>query len=83
MYYQHYTGTIRYVQLSTSGKFEGGSQSEVVASDAKNSTPISVVQYVSDALLPNATSNWHVFYIGEDGFIKQRTWRNSSNIWYS
>ncbi|RDI84624.1 hypothetical protein Vi05172_g5484 [Venturia inaequalis] len=81
VYYQHHTGTIRYVQLSTSGKFEGGSLSEIVASDAKNSTAISVVNYVVDANQTNASSVSHVFYVGKDGFVKQRTWSNTSVLW--
>lgn len=79
VYYQHYGGDIRYVQLTIDGTFVGGSPSEVVASDAKNSTPISVVQYVVDANLPSATSIWHLFYINLDGYIKQRTYTNATS----
>ncbi|QDS68056.1 hypothetical protein FKW77_009771 [Venturia effusa] len=85
VYYQHFGGDIRYVQLSIDGTFVGGSKSEVVASDAKNATPISVVQYVVDANLPNATSTWHLFYINTDGYIRQRTWKNATStggLWY-
>jgi hypothetical protein len=81
VYYQHYTGDIRYIQLSSDNEFVGGTSSEVVAANAKNSTPISVVQYVVNANTANALAEWHVFYVGNDGYIKQRTWKNDSNIW--
>jgi hypothetical protein len=29
----------------------------------------------------NSTSKWHVFYIGIDGFIKQKSNSNVTNIW--
>jgi hypothetical protein len=44
LYYQHYAGTIRFKQLRD-GKWVGGTQSEIVAYDAKNGTPISAVAY--------------------------------------
>jgi hypothetical protein len=44
LYYQHYTGTIRFKQLRD-GDWIGGTQSEIVAYDAKNWTPISAVAY--------------------------------------
>ena len=44
LYYQHYTGTIRYKQLRDND-WVGGTLSEVVAFDAKNGTPISAVAY--------------------------------------
>lgn len=56
MYFQHYTGEIRWMQLSSGGVWLGGSISEVVANDAKNSTPLSAVSYSQ-----NQTSTWHIF----------------------
>lgn len=56
LFFQHHTGTIRHLQLSRDGSHSGGSRAEVIATDAKNSTPISVVQYVMYAYLLNATS---------------------------
>jgi hypothetical protein len=63
LYYQHYTGTIRYKQLREND-WVGGTLSEVVAFDAKNGTPISAVAYalnnvstvssVPDSLVPSA-----------------------------
>ena len=76
VYYQHHSGQIRYLQLMSDNKFVGGTASEVVAFDARNNTPISVVQYVFDTV-----ATWHVFYIGKDDFVKQRTWRNTSSLW--
>ena len=63
--------------------YVGVTASEIVASDAKNATPISVVQYVAGGTGTGyaPVANWHVFYIGDDGHIKQRVWTNESNIW--
>lgn len=76
MYFQHYTGQIRWKQLSTQGQWLGGDISQVVAVDAKNSTPLSAVSYVS-----NGSSTWHVFYISQNNTLKQRTNSNTTNIW--
>jgi hypothetical protein len=56
MYFQHNSGDIRFERLTSDGSWVGGSQSEIVASNAKNSTPLSAVAYVQ-----NGTSQWHVF----------------------
>lgn len=42
IYFQHHSGQIRYSSL-LEGIWQGGSTSEIVAVDAKNSTPLSVV----------------------------------------
>ena len=55
MYFQHHTGDIRWQQLTSNG-WVGGGVSEVVANDAKNSTPLSAVAYAL-----NGTSTWHIF----------------------
>lgn len=44
LYFQHYTGTIRWQRLTPVG-WTGGSESEIVASDAKNGTTLSAVAY--------------------------------------
>jgi hypothetical protein len=56
MYFQHWTGAIRYKQLSSNGDWLGGDYSETVAVGAKNGTPLSAVSYVLDE-----ASTWHVF----------------------
>lgn len=56
VFYQHHSGSIRYALQSIDGSSSGGSASEIVTTDAKNSTPISIVQYVMYAYLANATS---------------------------
>jgi hypothetical protein len=44
LFYQHYTGQIRYVQFDHgTGDLSGGSQSEIIAIDARNATPIASV----------------------------------------
>lgn len=45
IYFQHWTGDIRFMQYTTDRKWIGGTKSETVASDAKNATPISTVAY--------------------------------------
>lgn len=56
MYFQHHTGEIRWIQLSSGGEWLGGSSSEVVAVDAKNSTPLSAVSYSIESV-----NTWHIF----------------------
>ncbi|KAI9782881.1 MAG: hypothetical protein M1816_001662 [Peltula sp. TS41687] len=75
LYFQHHTGTIRWQQL-TDGKWLGGSQSEIVADDAKNATPISAVAYAK-----NNVSSWHIFYIDEDNYIRQKSGNNKTSLW--
>ena len=45
MYFQHHTGQIRSAQLDNDGDWKGGDATEVVATDAKNGTPIAAVAY--------------------------------------
>lgn len=47
MYFQHYTGEIRWMRLTDRG-WVGGDDTTVVVSNAKNGTPISAVSYVLD-----------------------------------
>lgn len=44
LYFQHHSGSIRWQRLTDNG-WVGGTASEVVATDAKNSTPLSAVAY--------------------------------------
>ncbi|KAF7194603.1 hypothetical protein HII31_04109 [Pseudocercospora fuligena] len=76
MYFQHWTGEIRYKQLSNDGAWIGGDYSAIVAQDAKNSTPLSAVSYVL-----NESSTWHVFYIDQNNTLKQRSNSNTTNVW--
>lgn len=45
LYFQHHTGSVRWQRLTPDAGWVGGSESEIVASDAKNSTPLSAVAY--------------------------------------
>jgi hypothetical protein len=56
MYFQHFSGEIRWYQLTNSGEWQGGTVSEVVAVDARNNTPLSAVSYST-----GDTDTWHVF----------------------
>lgn len=48
VYFQHWTGQIRRMQLMDDGSWQGGDLTNVVATDAKNATPISAVAYAVD-----------------------------------
>jgi hypothetical protein len=76
IYFQHHSGDIRWTQLSPDYTWQGGSKSETVATDAKNSTPISAVAYAL-----NSTNKWHIFYISKDGYLRQKSNSNVTNIW--
>lgn len=56
MYFQHWTGQIRWMRLDDTGEWVGGDSTKVVAINAKNNTPISAVSYVW-----NGVSFWRVF----------------------
>ena len=43
LYFQHYTGDIRFMECTTDQKWIGGSRTETIATDAKNASPISAV----------------------------------------
>jgi hypothetical protein len=48
VYFQHWTGQIRKMQLMQDGTWQGGDASNIVATDARNATPISAVAYSMD-----------------------------------
>lgn len=48
VYFQHWTGQIRKMQLMNDGSWVGGDDTNIVATDAKNATPISAVAYAMD-----------------------------------
>ncbi|KAJ4341714.1 hypothetical protein N0V95_007147 [Ascochyta clinopodiicola] len=73
LYFQHHTGQIRYLKYSKGQKWVGGTELTIVASDAKNATPISAVSYAA-----NDTQFFHVFYVGKDNTVKQVTQTNAS-----
>jgi hypothetical protein len=78
VYYQHYTGEIRSMVLEASGTWNDGG---IVATNARNGTPISVVAFVV-----NDTAQWHLFFINKDNYVTERISSNSTvsqeNIWY-
>ncbi|KAF2662779.1 hypothetical protein K491DRAFT_584621 [Lophiostoma macrostomum CBS 122681] len=76
LYFQHWSGDIRYMTYDTNQNWGGGSSSETVASDAKNATPISAVAYTS-----NDTQYFHLFYINKDNNLAQRTQDNVTGLW--
>ncbi|KAK3696302.1 hypothetical protein LTR37_018038 [Vermiconidia calcicola] len=77
LFFQHHTGEIRWMSRPSAEPWRGGSVSEIVATNAKNGTPIS-------ALAPTekgGAHEWHVFYIGEDNLLKQRSITNTTYTW--
>jgi hypothetical protein len=48
VYFQHWTGQIRKMQLMDDGTWQGGDTTNIVATDARNATPISAVAYAMD-----------------------------------
>ncbi|KAK4946672.1 hypothetical protein LTR66_014256, partial [Elasticomyces elasticus] len=75
MYFQHHSGHIRWQRLINQG-WVGGGETEVVATDARNATPISAVAYAL-----NGTSMWHIFYIDQNNIVRQKSNSNVTNIW--
>ncbi|KAF2015806.1 hypothetical protein BU24DRAFT_492003 [Aaosphaeria arxii CBS 175.79] len=76
VYFQHWTGDIRLIQLTAEGEWVGGTKTETIVTDAKNSTPISTVSYAV-----NGTAQWHIFYLDDKGRVRQKTNTNNTNIW--
>lgn len=56
VFFQHYNGEIRWIQRSEMEAWEGGSSNEIVASDAKNGTPITAM-----SARPDGVRQLHVF----------------------
>jgi hypothetical protein len=54
--FQHHTSEIRWMQRDNTGTWRGGSAYDVVASDAKNATPITLL-----ATGPKGVQQHHVF----------------------
>jgi hypothetical protein len=48
VYYQHWTGQLRKLQLNDDGSWAGGDATTIIAVDARNATPISAVAYAMD-----------------------------------
>lgn len=91
LYFQHHTGDIRFMQYTTDKKWEGGSRTETVATDAKNGSPISAVavpinatQYVRNVFASRYRAyhvQFHIFYIDKNNIVRQITKSNTSDIW--
>lgn len=77
VYFQHWTGELRAFISEADGTW---TDSTVVATNARNGTPISAVAYLVDEV-----ATWHIFYIDQDLYVRQRTSSNASayqtNIW--
>ncbi|KAF2666943.1 hypothetical protein BT63DRAFT_324861 [Microthyrium microscopicum] len=75
LYFQHYTGQLRRLQLSGT-TWSGGDINTIVATDAKNATPISVVAYAQGTV-----STWHLFYIDKANTVRQKISQDSGSTW--
>jgi hypothetical protein len=76
MYFQHWSGDLRWSQLMSDGSWQGGSASETLARDARNGTPISAVAYSM-----GEESIWHIFYIDLNNTVRERINSNTTNVW--
>lgn len=78
VFHQTYTGEIQQLVYGADGSWKFVTQ---VATDAKNSTPLSTVAYIS----ADSIATWHLFYVSEENVLKQRIQTNESqfqtNIW--
>lgn len=50
LYFQHWTGDIRYMHYTAKRKWIGGTRAQTIAVDARNATPISTVSYTGDGV---------------------------------
>ncbi|KIW00254.1 uncharacterized protein PV09_08145 [Verruconis gallopava] len=76
VYFQHWTGQLRKMQLMQDGSWQGGDASNIVATDARNATPISAVAYAMDG-----KATWHIFYIDQNNKIREKINDNTTNQW--
>lgn len=64
------------MQLMDNGNWTGGDSTNIVATDARNGTPISAVAYALDR-----KSTVHIFYIDTKNTIREKIYDNSTNNW--
>lgn len=76
VFFQHWSGQIRKMQLMDDGTWQGGDSTNIVATDARNATPISAVAYALDK-----KSTVHIFYIDTKNIVREKIYDNSTNNW--
>ncbi|KAF2397792.1 hypothetical protein EJ06DRAFT_139160 [Trichodelitschia bisporula] len=76
VYFQHWSGQLRKMQLMSDGTWQGGDSTNIVATDARNATPISAVAYAMDN-----KATWHIFYIDHHNVIREKISDNTTNQW--
>lgn len=76
MYFQHWTGDLRWSQLMSDGSWQGGSSSETLTEDARNGTPIAAVAYATEE-----QAIWHIFYIDLNNTLREKINSNTTNVW--
>jgi hypothetical protein len=64
------------MQLMDDGTWQGGDFTNIIATDARNATPISAVAYVLDK-----KATVHIFYIDKTNIIREKIYDNSTNNW--
>jgi len=85
LYYQTFDGAIKASILDNTGSWQStGDSAFTVATNARNSTPLSAVAFISADDPPVAT--WNLFYVGDDMKVKQRISSNKTlgaeNSWF-
>ncbi|KAF2703845.1 hypothetical protein K504DRAFT_485591 [Pleomassaria siparia CBS 279.74] len=81
LFFQHHTGGLRRMAYGVDQKWDGGNASTTIATDVKNGSAISIVQYYEDFGLENCTAHIHLFYISQDNLMKQKIWSNETDKW--
>ena len=77
VFFQKYTGEIVQYISHADGNWD---EVTTIATNARNSTPLSAVAYIVDEV-----ATWHLFYIDKESYVRQRISSNESafetNIW--
>ena len=96
LFFQHYAGDIRWIQSVWPDTWHGGSAYDLVASDAKNGTPISAVKSDFDNIHQthvfcqlfrihygqlHVTLTQHATDVNTEGLLRERVIDNSTYVW--
>jgi hypothetical protein len=91
LFFQHHTGEIRWMAGANDGTFSGGGTGNVIATDAKNATPISAVVQVIEGKTTvspckiektkKLTGQWHLVYIDNTNKVRELTRTSADATW--
>jgi hypothetical protein len=65
LYFQHHTGSIRFLSGNSNGTWTGGDPSTIVATDAKDATPLSIVTYTPPATGQATVSQGTILHLSD------------------